>query len=600
MALLFMTSTQKLKKLRALMQTHDVDFYFVPSIDPHHTEYVPKPWQRRAFISGFTGSNGDVLIGSDAAYLWTDGRYTLQAKLQIDAREFTLFPYEHGQNSTLINFLKTHAQGKRVGVDPTILSCFQADQWIKIFTGIQAKLVFIQNNLIDQIWQDRPSFEHAPAMVYPLEFAGVDSADKLKALRTFMQANNLDFIALNELTSIAWLFNIRGHDLAYTPIVLSYALISQTKAQLYIDPHSWTPAFSEYCKNKNFTLLPYAQFYEDLAQIRETTVALDQQANALMQEILKQHHNRCRILTLPLELAKACKNPVELQGMIKAHIEDALALCRFFAWLDQNWQGQTEISISEKLYEFRRQSALFYSPSFPTIAGFKEHGAIVHYFATPETSATIKDDGLFLIDSGGQYLGGTTDVTRTIHLGAPTPFEKTCYTLVLKGHLALRHTPFPKGTRGDQLDSLARQYLWHHGYNYMHGTGHGVGSFLNVHEGPQRISTGISNATLVPNMVLSNEPGVYFEGQFGIRLENVCYVKPAELANATDAPFYILEDLTLVPYCLKLIDVAQLNQEEILWINEYHQKILTTLAPYLDESTKLWLTEATKELDPMV
>lgn len=585
-----------LTALRTLMQQHQLDFYLVLGTDPHQSEYVPPYWQRRSFISGFTGSNGDVLIGKDQAYLWTDGRYTLQAQLELDPKAFTLF--EYGKAANILEFLQQHAAHKRVGVDLSTLSYRYKEKLQAALNSVKAKFIQRTDNLIDAIWSDRPAMQHAPVMVYPLKYAGVSTQEKLGTLRSFMQAQQLHYLALNELNSIAWLFNIRGHDTEDTPLVFSYALISEHAAKLYIHPQSWTQALKDYCQQNQISLRAYDDFYSDLARVKKSlfkkvSIGFDEYANALMYETAKAHK---KILTLPIALTKACKNKAELQGMINAHIEDGVALVRFFAWLEHHWQHQTEVTIADKLEALRKESPLFYSLSFPTIAGFKDHSAIIHYHAEAKTAHTILDDGMLLIDSGAQYLGGTTDVTRTLHFGTPTAFEKACYTRVLKGHLALGHTAFPQGTRGNQLDSLARQYLWQQGYNYAHGTGHGVGAFLNVHEGPQSISTGAANTTpLLPNMILSNEPGVYFAGQFGIRIENLCYVKKAQEMIADNA-FYLFEDLTLVPYCRNLIEVALLTSDEIALVNQYHERVFNTLEARVDSDVRAWLKAATAPL----
>jgi Xaa-Pro aminopeptidase len=582
--------TDALKKLRALMAEQHLDFYLVPGADPHQTEYVPPYWQHRTFISGFTGSNGNILIGKDQAYLWTDGRYTLQAKLELDPKTFTQFDY--GQDPNIIEFLSKAGRGKRVGADASTLTYQYAKKLQDALHAVDSELIFTSEHLVNAVWTERPKIKHTPVVVYPLKFAGAEVKSKLAILRAFMQEQILAYVALNELPGIAWLFNIRGHDAEHTPLVFSYALISQDQAQLYVAETSQTPELLTHCQEQHFTLKPYEQFYQDLTKLKNVTIGLDLEANALMYANL-QKHNTVRVLRLPIMLAKACKNKVELQGMVNAHIEDGAALIRFFTWLETHWQSQTEITIADKLQKFREQSPLFYSLSFPTIAGFKDHGAIIHYQAQKEIAHKIGNDGILLLDSGAQYWGGTTDVTRTFHLGTPSTFEQECYTLVLKGHLALRHATFPHGTRGNQLDSLARQYLWQKGFDYAHGTGHGVGAFLNVHEGPQSISTSALNTTaLLPDMITSNEPGVYFEGQFGIRIENLCYVKISE----TQTSFYSLEDLTLVPYCRKLINVILLTPDEIRWINEYHQKIYTELAPRLDQEAEAWLKTATQAL----
>ena len=587
-------TTPQIHELQALLEQHHLDYYLVPGTDPHQTEYIAPNWQRRAFISGFTGSNGDVMIGRNKSYLWTDGRYSLQAKLELDPALFQVFEYQQGQASTISRFFREQIKNQRVGVDPMTLSIGQAENLRAILAENRSELIFTPENLVDSVWPNRPACRHMPALVYPLNFAGLDTGSKLAQLRAFMLEEELDFLALNELTGIAWLFNIRGHDLEMTPVLFCYALISHDDATLYLDPASITPELQAYLYTLHIKLLPYTEFYADLATINARKVGVDQYANAMMYEALK--HNKRKLVNSPITLAKACKNNIELEGMIKAHEEDAKALCRFFSWLERNWQQQTEVSIAKQLLEFRRQSPLFFSPSFETIAGFKDHGAIIHYHAHPETAYTLDDKALLLIDSGGQYLGGTTDVTRTIHLGTPTAFERECYTLVLKGHLTLGHTFFPAGTRGEQLDALARQYLWQKGCNYAHGTGHGVGAFLNVHEGPHRIATGTTTVPLLPNMITSNEPGVYLEGQFGIRIENLCYVAEANINSRTNTQFYTLADLTLVPYCRKLIDVKLLSTEEIAWINAYHQEIFMRLKDHLDAETKAWLEAATAPL----
>ena len=586
--------SQRILALRALMKAQALDYYFIPGSDPHQTEYVAPHWQRRSFISGFTGSNGDVLIGMAQCYLWTDGRYSLQAKLELDPTLFSVFEYQQGQGATINNFLIAQAKNKRVGVDPMTLTSNQAENLSSALKSNQSELIMSSRNLVDELWTTRPNFQTTPAFIYPESLAGTATSDKLADLRVFMQKEGLDVLALNELTSIAWLFNIRGHDLKMTPVLFSYALVFANNLQLYLEPKALTPELKAYAQTLNMSLLAYQDFYTDLALLKNVRIGLDEYANAFMDQCVQG--NDVRRITSPINLTKACKNTMELQAMINAHEEDAVALCQFFTWLEQNWAGETEISVAEKLLEFRQQRPTFYSESFETIAGFKDHGAIIHYHAHAETAYTLSDDALFLLDSGGQYLGGTTDVTRTIHLGTPSPFEQKCYTLVLKGHLALRHAQFPKGTRGEQLDTLARQYLWQQGYNYAHGTGHGVGAFLNVHEGPHRISTAPTTTALLPNMITSNEPGVYFEGKFGIRIENLCYIKEVRPNEDATTVFYTLEDLTLVPYCQKLIEVKLLTAEEISWINAYHREIYARLQKHLDDTTKTWLQHATKPL----
>lgn len=590
-----MTISERLKMLRQQMQKQDVDFYYVSNTDPHQNEYLPAASQRYQYISGFTGSNAEVLVGLNKAYLWTDGRYTEQAKLQVPADLFEIFTYTQGVPSTLPDFVAQHLHNVRLGVDPQLLAMDQANRLQAALQNSKSTLVFIEQNLIDKIWPHQPLLEIEKVFILTTEFAGESPFQKLKKLRAFIKEQQQEAMLLNDMTHIAWLFNLRGSDTPHTPLFFSYALVTLDTCILFAHLHTLPPKVLEYLKAFHIDTQAYQDFYSTIAQLCPMNVILENKsANQAMYNTLSMHN--VKLLNSPIALWKACKNEVEIHNAKAAHRLDALALIRFFNWLEKNQNNQTELSVTHKLLEFRKQAKTFKSNSFETIAGYGPHGAIIHYQANSTTNSKLGKDMLFLLDSGGQYIEGTTDVTRTIHLGEPTEFEKHCYTLVLKGHLALRQAIFAENTRGEQLDILARQFLFREGYNYAHGTGHGVGAFLGVHEGPQRISTGSTSTALQLNMVVSNEPGIYLPGQFGIRIENLVYVKKAILKNQSFGDFYTFEDLTLVPYARNLIDKTLLTQNEIDHINAYHDHILQELSSSLDLESLRWLIAATERI----
>ncbi|ABS77369.2 aminopeptidase P family protein [Coxiella burnetii] len=590
----------RLAALRRLMHEMGVDYYYVPSSDPHKNEYVPSCWQRRAWISGFTGSAGDVVVGIDKAFLWTDPRYFLQAEQQLDDSLYHLMKMGQGETPAIDQWLTQQRNGIVFAVDPRLINLQQSEKIQRALEKQNGKLLALDENLIDRVWKDQPPLPQSAIQLQPLQYAGLSAEDKLAALRQTLQKESADAIVLNTLDAIAWLFNIRGNDVAYNPLVISYAVITQNEASLFVDPHKITEGDRSYFKKIPVHIEPY----EGIGKLLESlsgSVWLDPGATNLWLRDQLKNTASLILKPSPITLAKALKNPVEQKGAREAHIIDAIAMIQFLHWLENHWQsGVSEISAAEKLEFFRRGDSRCLDLSFPSISGFGPHGAIVHYSATTDTDATINDSAPYLIDSGGQYHYGTTDITRTIHLGTPTEEEKRLYTLVLKGHLAIRQAVFPKGTCGEHLNALAHQFLWREALDCGHGTGHGVGSYLCVHEGPQAITSRYTGIPLQPGMIVSNEPGVYLTHKYGIRIENLCLVTEKFTVDDSltgDGPFYSFEDLTLVPYCRKLINPNLLTSEEIQQINDYHQRVDQTLRDLLPANElNDWLHEATAPL----
>ncbi len=592
------STSDKLKNLRHLMTEKAIDFYYVPTRDAHNNEYVPEHWQRRAWLTHFTGSYGEALIGLEKAYLWTDPRYYLQAEQELDARAFQLMKQIQGVSAPVSAWLGDNALNCTVGVDPRVISIAQHRQWSAALSRVHSDLTAVPDNLVDAIWKNHPPLHADTVRVFDVKYAGYQASEKLKRVRDAMNASAAEALVISQLDEIAWLFNIRGNDVPFNPLVISYAIVTPHDAKLFVHLNCIAQSDLSYFSAQNITLQPYDQFADALQQLTCATWVDPSTASwwielQLDQAILVEKPS-------PISLMKAIKNKTEIAGMYEAHRIDALAVVKFLHWLENHWRdGINEITAAEKLEKFRREDKRCKDLSFTTICGFKDHGAIVHYRATPETQHTITDQAILLVDSGGQYFEGTTDITRTIHLGNPTSDEKKHFTLVLKGHLALRHVPFPDGACGEHVNTLARMPLWIEGMDFGHGTGHGVGSYLCVHEGPQRIGYGASGIALKPGMIVSNEPGLYFTGKYGIRIENLCEIVEkisAEKSATNHGPFYGLNDLTMVPYARKLIDVNLLTSQEITWVNEYHQTIFNLLADDLPLDVREWLSKETMAL----
>ena len=590
------TSLLRLAQIRHLMKQHDIDYYFVPARDEHNNEYVPPYWQRRAYISNFNGSAGDALIGLENAYLWTDPRYFLHAEDQLDPACFTLMKQQQGIAAPIHQWLADNAAQKRVGTDPKLMSISEKNLWDKALRAVNGHLISLPDNLVDAIWDNQPQHHSNPVLALGIEHTGLSAKEKLALLRQALKKDQVQAHALNMLDAIAWLFNIRGSDINFNPLAISYALITVEHATFFINESQISADLQKLLTSEDITVKPYNSFADALKQVREPILLEPTTASWWMEQ-----HITAPIVTAPspITLMKAIKNDTEQQGMREAHRRDGIALCHAFHWLKENWAGATEISAADKAAECRAKDPDFRGLSFNTISSYGDHGAIIHYAVNEKTNRAIKDDNLFLFDSGAQYLEGTTDVTRVFHFGTPSSKQKLHYTLVLKGHLALRHAIFPHGTCGEQLNALAHQYLWAYGLDFGHGTGHGVGCYLCVHEGPHRISNAYSQIPIVPGMAVSNEPGIYLEGQYGIRIENVLLTVPKySIADSETGhgPFYGFDDLTLYPYELNLIDKTLLTAQEITWINQYHALIYEKLHKSLSKELQAWLKQATSPI----
>lgn len=585
---------KKLELLREEMRNKKIEIYIIPSIDAHNSEYVPSCWERRSWISNFNGSAGEVVVTLDHAYLWTDGRYFLQAAQQLDEKYFTLMK-QPGFVPEVPAWLAVNGKGKRVGIDPRLSSIGRANDLKKLMEDINGEFVTIEENLVDNCkikLGESLTTPMSQAFSLNTEFTGQSANERISMIQALLKNNGVNYIALNVLDEIAWLYNIRGADIEFNPLVISYALVGEDKAWLFVDSQKISDELFEILKQSGIEVVPYESFGEHLSKINNSIWFDDKTANYWM---LNKISNKATIVLgrSPIILKKACKNKVEANGSRVAHIKDAVAEINFLHWLNKSWkQDIDEISAANKLAYFRSQQKNLLGASFATISGFAGNGAIIHYRASVETCKVIDNSNLYLIDSGGQYLEGTTDITRTIHLGKPTKEQKKHYTLVLKGHLALGRAIFPHGTFGEHLDAFARSPLWSEFLNYRHGTGHGVGSFLCVHEGPQKISSAPSGVALLPGMIVSNEPGLYINDSHGIRIENLCIINEVKSKNAKSSeygPFYEFEDLTLVPYCKKLIDLKLLSEEDKAQIKSYYKKIKAKVRPLLAKKERKWL-----------
>ncbi|KAM9326178.1 xaa-Pro aminopeptidase 1 [Gastrophryne carolinensis] len=586
-------TTELLRQLRQAMRStrhlaEPIQAYIVPSGDAHQSEYIAPCDCRRAFISGFDGSAGLAIVTEQSAAMWTDGRYFLQAAQQMDSN-WTLMKMGLQSTPTQEDWLiSVLPDGSQVGVDPFIIP---TDQWKSMSAALKNaghSLVSVKENLIDAIWTDRPQRPCQPLITLGLNYTGVSWQDKIVALRAKMAERKASWIVLTALDEVAWLFNLRGLDVEYNPVFFAYAIIGTESIRLFIDGERLSdPAVRAHLlldssPPAQFRILlePYGSVLSTLQGIcaglslKEKVWISDKASYALSEAIPKAH--RYFSAYTPICLAKAVKNATEIQGMRRAHIKDAVALCELFTWLEKEIHSDTitEISASDKAEEFRSQQEDFVELSFATISSTGPNGAIIHYKPTPETNRKLSVNEIFLLDSGAQFKDGTTDVTRTMHFGTPTEYEKECFTYVLKGHIAVSAAVFPNGTKGHLLDSFARSALWESGLDYLHGTGHGVGSFLNVHEGPCGISyKTFADEPLEAGMILSDEPGYYEDESFGIRIENLVLVVPADTKyNFRDRGSLTFEAITLVPIQSKMINVDMLTQKEVNWVNDYHKR----------------------------
>lgn len=589
-------TADRLSRLRAELRRRGADGFLIPRTDEYQGEYVPASAQRLAWLTGFTGSAGLAIVLPDVAAIFVDGRYTLQAETEVDG---TLFQRRHISDDPPAAWIA--ASLKPAGVlsyDPRLHTLGEVERYRAAAEKAGGKLLAIDGNAVDAVWSDRPPAPLAPVVAHELRFAGESAEAKRTKIAATLAEKPADAVVLTAPDSIAWLLNIRGGDVPHTPLPLSFAVLHRdASVDLFIDPRKLSAGLDTHFGAAVRIVAPdtFGTFLEQLAGSGKRIQADPNNAAAWVFDRLGEAALRAPD---PCLLPKACKNTVELQGTREAHRRDGAALTRFLAWLARQAPAGAlrEIAVSDRLEAFRREDNLFRSLSFPTISGAGANGAIVHYRASPETELGLAKGSFYLVDSGAQYLDGTTDVTRTIAIGDASPEMKDRFTRVLKGHIALAICRFPKGTTGSQLDALARASLWQIGLDYDHGTGHGVGSYLGVHEGPQRISKLPNNQALLPGMIVSNEPGYYKTGAYGIRIENLVVVTKLEGMGDGGRETYGFETLTLAPIDLNAIDIGLLETHEIAWLDSYHARVHSELAPLVDTETAAWLTAATRPI----
>ena len=584
-----------LEALRDLMRSKHIDAVIIPGTDPHQSEYPSEHWKFRDYVSGFTGSNGTAVVTLDDAGLWTDSRYFLQAAEQLEGSGFTLRKENIPGEPTVLEWLgEVLDEDAVVGVDGRLFSLIEANR-IEMFCAQNGFMFAPDFRAAEAIWTDRPARPMNPAFVHDEALAGEDVDSKISRVVDALDAADADGLLITALDEIAWLLNLRGSDVDYTPVVIAFAYVSEDERVLFIDSEKVTSEVKDHLKKYGVNIKDYDDIEKFLGKISSTaTVMVDPNrvSDALGQAMICNK----TYMASPVIALKGVKNECQIAGFRQAMLYDGAAMVRMMMWLEQNVaNGITEMDVDRRLQQERAAYASNRGDSFHMIAGYKDHGAIVHYEATDESAYTLAPDGLLLIDTGGQYLEGTTDITRTISLGNPTAAEKHDYTLILKGHLALARAVFPKGTMGVQLDVLARGPLWNEGMTYLHGTGHGVGHFLGCHEGPQSIRMEANPTPLELGMVTSNEPGIYKTGEYGIRTENLLLCVPA-CSNEEWGEFYKFESLTLFPYDTTLMDMDMLSREEVKQINDYHAMVCERLRPLLSADEAQWLEQKCKSI----
>ena len=587
---------ERIHALRMTFRPNNIKAFIIPSTDPHLSEYVAPYWMSREWISGFTGSAGTAVILMDKAGLWTDSRYFLQAEKELEGSGITLYKEMLSETPSITKFLCQNLKpGESVSIDGKMFSVQQVEQMKEDLAPYQLQ-VNLFGDPLKNIWKDRPSMPDAPAFIYDVKYAGKSCGEKVAAIRTELKKKGIFALFLSSLDEIAWTLNLRGSDVHCNPVIVSYLLVTQDEVVYFISPEKITQEVNEYLQEQQVSLRKYDEAESFLNSFTGENILIDPKKTNYA--IYSAINPACKVVRgeSPVTLLKAIRNEQEIAGIHHAMQRDGVALVKFLKWLEASVLSgkETELSVDRKLHEFRAAQPLYIGESFDTIAGYKEHGAIVHYSATEESDVTLQSKGFLLLDSGAQYLDGTTDITRTIALGELTEEEKTDYTLILKGHIALAMAKFPAGTRGAQLDVLARMPIWSHGMNFLHGTGHGVGHFLSVHEGPQSIRMNENPIVLQPGMVTSNEPGVYKAGSHGIRTENLTLV--CKDKEGMFGEYFKFETITLCPICKKGIIKEMLTAEEVKWFNDYHQTVYKKLSPSLNEEEKKWLLEATKAI----
>lgn len=588
----------RLARLRELMKREHLSAFIFPSTDAHQSEYVADHWRGREWISGFNGSAGTAVVTMKSAALWTDSRYFLAAEEQLEDTECQLMRLKMEGTPTIAEWLGKElqdVQSPEVGLDGMVNSY----NYVKDLSYSLRKLggITLRTNLdpLEQIWENRPSLPANPVEIQPLEYAGETLASKVVRIRKSLRELHADGMLVSALDDIAWTLNLRGTDVHCNPVFVSYLLIESDKVSLFVDDNKLSPEVKQYLQDNQVSLYNYNKVEKCLESYSEYNILLDgDETSYYLWKTVK-----CQEIVAaasPIPAMKAVKNEAEIEGYRSAMLKDGVAMVKFLKWLKPAVEagGQTEISIDEKLTSLRAEQKLFRDISFDTIAGYAQHGAIVHYEATPETDVVLKPEGLILIDSGAQYQDGTTDITRTIALGAVSEEMKHIYTLVLKAHIQLELVKFPDGASGTQLDAVGRECMWREGYNFLHGTGHGVGSYLCVHEGPHQIRMEWMPTPLRAGMILTDEPGLYLAGKFGVRIENTVLI--SDYMSTEFGKFLQIEPLTLCPIDTTPIDVDMLLPEEIDWLNAYHHSVYEKLSPFLDEEEKIWLENATKPI----
>lgn len=589
---------KRIEQLREVMRREHLAAFIFPSTDPHQGEYVPDRWKGREWISGFNGSAGTAVVTLESAALWTDSRYFIAAEEQLRGTEFQLMKLKMPGTPTIAEWIGRQVRtssSTEVAIDGMVSSLSATEELIRELRCEGGLTLRTNFDPLREIWRNRPPVPENPVEVHPLEYAGEDVGSKIGRIRRALRDRHADGMLVSALDDIAWTLNLRGSDVHCNPIFVSYLLISTTRVILYINKVKLTPAVESYLSENGIEVDNYEHVADGLRNYNEYNILIDPDETSYTlakavrtQEVIREQS--------PIATMKTVKNATEIAGFRSAMVKDGVAMVKFLKWLLPAVQagGQTEISIDQKLTSLRAEQEGFRDISFDTIAGYEAHGAIVHYEATPETDIPLEPHGLLLLDSGAQYLDGTTDITRTIALGPVSEEQRHIYTLVLKGHIQLELCKFPRGAAGTQMDVLARQYMWREGLNYLHGTGHGVGSYLCVHEGPHQFRMEWKPAPFVEGMTVTDEPGIYLPGRFGVRVENTLLITP--YMQTEFGEFLQLESLTLCPIDTAPIDRSMMLPEEMEWLNSYHARVREVLSPYLEADERAWLEAATEPL----
>ncbi|MDS0528202.1 aminopeptidase P family protein [Clostridium sp. SHJSY1] len=584
------------QKLREVMKKYNYDYYIIPSADSHQSEYTPEYYKGRSFVSGFTGSAGTLFVGKEKAFLWTDGRYFIQAEKELEGSGIELMKMATPGYPTLDEWIKENVKkGEVLAFDSTVISSNELKNYRKIAEDTKFEIK-MEKDLLEEVWDNRPGIPKEKIFIHEVKYSGKSTLDKLTEIRKEMKSLGGENYILTSLDDIAWAFNIRGNDIPYNPVSLAYAIITDSEAVLYIDNEKVLKDVYKELVGQGVKIKEYAEIFEDVEAIKNTVIIDPTKVNAKIYSLISKEVKIIEHLNITTSL-KAIKNEVEIKNIEVSQVRDGIAMVKFIKWLKENIGKTkiTEISAADKLEELRSKGENFKGLSFNTIAGYKDHAAMMHYSATEDSQYELKAEGMLLVDSGAQYLDGTTDITRTFVLGKLTEEEKRDFTLVLKSHIALASATFLKGATGENLDTLARRPLWDYGMDYKCGTGHGIGFFLNVHEGPQGFRQKGNTTVLQPGMIVTDEPGVYKKGKHGIRTENVILIRKVS-SDEEMGEFYDFQAITYAPIDLEGIDVTMLTASEKEWLNNYHNMVYEKLAGHLSEEEKTFLKTVTKEV----